>query len=98
MNVRDISYLGDTLTSKHSITMSKDKKAMVRTQSHVINPINLILRSKVHENVVIMNVRDTTSHGDRLKCQIWYANVNSKHVKKPVNLTMMSKVNVVLGS
>ena len=34
--------------AKHSITMSKDKKAVAQTQSHVINPINLPLGSKVN--------------------------------------------------
>ena len=34
--------------AKHSMTKSKDEKAVARTQSHVINPINLTLRSKVN--------------------------------------------------
>ena len=36
--------------AKHtgSMNMSKDKKAVARTQSHVINPINMMLRSKVN--------------------------------------------------
>ena len=33
---------------KYGMTMSKDKEAVVRTQSHVKNPINLTLRSKVN--------------------------------------------------
>ena len=46
------------------------------------------------------------SHGDRHMCQIWLANVKSKNsyrpdtktCQKPVNLTLRSKVNVILGS
>ena len=34
--------------AKHIKTMSKDKKAVAQTQSHVINHINLTLRSKVN--------------------------------------------------
>ena len=34
--------------AKQSMTMSKDKKAESWTQSHVINPINSTLRSKVN--------------------------------------------------
>ena len=34
--------------AKHSMTLSKNKKAEARTQSHVIYPIILTLRSKVN--------------------------------------------------
>ena len=34
--------------AKHSMTVSKNKKTVARTQSHVINSINLTLRSKVN--------------------------------------------------
>ena len=37
--------------AKQSMTLSKDKKAEAWTQSHVINPIKLTLRSKV--NVIL---------------------------------------------
>ena len=57
--------------AKHSITMSKDKKAVAQTQSHVINPINLPLGSKGKLHIRIMNVGNTFSHGDRPMCQIW---------------------------
>ena len=67
----------------------------------------------VHEfkgqcRIGIMNVRDTSSHGDRRMCQIWLTNVKTKNSYKPdtktckkkttCNLTLMSKVNIVLGS
>ena len=34
--------------AKHIMTMSKDKKAVTGTQSHIINPINLTSRSKIN--------------------------------------------------
>ena len=48
MNVRDTLYYGDTLTcqTKYVCQVSKDKKAEAWTQNHVINTINLTLRSK----------------------------------------------------
>ena len=47
--------------AKQSMTMSKDKKAE--------------LEVKVQGHIRIMIVLDTSSHGDRPMCQIWYANV-----------------------
>ena len=35
-------------SAKHRMNMSKDKKVLARKQSHVINPLNLTLRSKVN--------------------------------------------------
>ena len=46
--------------AKQNMTMSKDKKAEAWTQSHVINPINLTLRSKV--NVVSGSWMCATHH------------------------------------
>ena len=84
--------------AKQSMTILKDKKAKSWTQSNVINPINLTLR--------IMNVLDTSSHGDRPICQFWYANVKANRSyrpymetwQKPLNLTLRSKVNIESGS
>ena len=61
----------------HSMTMWKDKKSVAWTQSHVMNPIDLTLRSKVNVVSGIINVQDTSSHSDRTMCQIWYANVKA---------------------
>ena len=53
--------------AKQSMTMSKDKKAKAWTQNHVINPINLTLRSKV--NVVSGSWMYTSSHCHRPMCK-----------------------------
>ena len=45
INVRYTLYHGNHSRAKHSMNMSKEKK-LARTQSHVINPINLTLSSK----------------------------------------------------
>ena len=53
-----------------------------------------------------MKVLDTSSHGDRPTCQIWYANVKAnrsyrsdmKIWQKPINLTLRSKVNIETGT
>ena len=53
-----------------------------------------------------MNVLDTFSHGDRHRCQIWYANAKAykskrsdmKSWQKPINMTLRSKVNIESGS
>ena len=78
MNVGDTSYRGDTL--KCQTKYGKDKKAEAWKQSHVINPINLTLidlEVKCQRRIRIMNVLDTSSHGDRPMCQILYANVKT---------------------
>ena len=94
------------LCAKHNMTMSKDKKAVARTQSHVINPINLTLRSNV--NVVsgsgmyaihlLMVTETCAKYGKPMSNQKIVMGQTRKHVKNPVNLTLRSKVNVVLGS
>ena len=53
-----------------------------------------------------MNVLDTSSHGDRPMCQLWYANIKTnrsyrldmKTWQKPIKLTWRSKVNLESGS
>ena len=105
MNVRDTSYHDDTLTCQTKYNYFKGQKAESLTQSHVINPINLTLRSKfkvvsgswmylTHLLIVIGMF------------QIWYANVKAnrsyrsdmKTWQKPINLTLRSKVNIKSGS
>ena len=80
---------------KRGRTMLKDKKAVARTQSYIIN-------SKSYRNV-----GDTSSHDKRPMCQIWLTNVKSKiknfgrtriHVKILINLILRELVNVLSGS
>ena len=54
------------LSAKHNMTMSKDKKAVVQTQSHVINPIHLTLRLKD----VVSGSRMLAIHPLMKTCQI----------------------------
>ena len=105
MIVRVTSYHDDTLTCQTKYNYFKGQKAESLTQSHVINPINLTLRSKfkvvsgswmylTHLLIVIGMF------------QIWYANVKAnrsywsdmKTWQKPINLTLRSKVNIKSGS
>ena len=75
----------------HSMTMWKDKRYLAWTQSHVMNPINLTLRSKVNVVSGIINVQDTSSHSDRTMCQIWLANIKTKQRYGPdTNLHIQS--------
>ena len=61
---------------------------------------------KGQRRIRIMNVLDTSSHGDRPMCQVWYANVKAnrsyrsdmKTWQKPINLTLTSKVNIKSGT
>ena len=54
------------LCAKYGKPMSIQKKVMARTRKHVKNPIKT-LRGRI----LIVNVRDTSSYGDRPMCQIW---------------------------
>ena len=40
-----------------------------------------VLEIKGQCRIGIMNVRDTSSHGDRRMCQIWLSNVKTKKVE-----------------
>ena len=75
-------------------------------QSHIMNPINLILRSKVdvesgsgiHATHPLM-VRDACAkYGKPMSNQKIVKGRTRKHVENPVKLTSRSKVNVALGS
>ena len=82
------------LSAKHNMTMSKDKKAVVQTQSHVINPIHLTLRSKD----VVSGSRMLAIHPLMVTEACAKYGQTWKHVKYPLKLTLRSKVNVILGS
>ena len=83
------------LHAKQSMTRSRDKKAEAWTQSHVINPMNLTLRSMSYQD------HECTWH-----ILSWCANVKAnrsyrldmKTWQKPINLTLRSKVNIELGT
>ena len=89
--------------AKWSITMSKDIKAEAWTLNHVINPINLTLRSKVkvvsgswmyltHSLMMI----DPCAKDGMLMSKL--TEVTGRTWQKPVNLTLRSKVNIESGS
>ena len=90
--------------AKHIMTMSKNKKSCDRNTESYHKPYKFDFEVK-DQRIRIMNVRNTSSRGDRPICQIWYANVkanksngsNTKTRQKPINLTLRSKVNVKSG-
>ena len=55
---------------KYGMTMSKDNKAVVQTQSHVNKPCKFDIDVKGQHCSGVMNVRDTSSPGDGLMSQI----------------------------
>ena len=69
-------------------------------------PYKLNLQVKGQCRIRIMNVLNTSSHGDRPMCQIWYANATAnrsyksdiKTWQRPINLTLKSKVNIEPGT
>ena len=92
--------------AKQNMSMSKDNKAEVWTQSHVIIPINLTLRSMV--NVVsgswmylthiLMVINPCAKYGKPMSIQKIVMGREQKHVKNPINLPLRSKFKVVSGS
>ena len=106
INVRDTLYHGDTLTCQTKYDYVKGQKSLVLNTKQCHKPYKFDLEVKVQGCFRIMNVLDTSSHGDRPICQIWYANVKAnrsyrsymKTWQKPLNLTLRSKVNIESGS
>ena len=106
INVRDTLYHGDTLTCQTKYDYVKGQKSLVLNTKQCHKPYKFDLEVKVQGFIRIMNVLDTSSHGDRPICQIWYANVKAnrsyrsymKTWQKPLNLTLRSKVNIESGS
>ena len=104
INVRDTLYHGDTLTCQTKYDYVKGQKSLVLNTKPFHKPYKIDLEVKVQGCIRIMNVLDTSSHGDRPICQIWYANVKAnrsyraymKTWQKPLNLTLRSKVNIEL--
>ena len=62
---------------KFCINVSKEKKAVAQRRSHIKNPINLILRSKVNNVFGLWMYATHCLVFDRSICQIWYANVKA---------------------
>ena len=84
----------------------KGQKSLVLNTKQCHKPYKFDLEVKVQGCIRIINVLDTSSHGDRPICQIWYANVKAnrsyrldmKIWQKPIKLTWRSKVNIQSGS
>ena len=106
MNIRDTSYHGDTLTCQTKYDYIKGQKSLILNTMQCHKPLKFDLEVKVQGCIRIMNVLDTSSHGDRPICQIWYASVKAnrsyrsyiKTWQKPLILTLRSKVNIESGS
>ena len=104
--VQDTSYHGDTLTCKTKYDYVTGQKSWGLNTKPCHKAYKFDLKVKGQCRIMIMNVLDTSSHGDRHMCQIWYANVKAnrsyssdmKTWKKPINLTLRSKVNIVSGT
>ena len=77
MNVRDTSYHGDTLTCQTKYDFVKGQKSWGLNTKPCHKPYKFDLEVKGQCRIRIMNVLDTSSHGDRAMCQIWYANVKA---------------------
>ena len=97
---------GDTLTCQTKYEYVKGQKSLVLNTKQCHKPYKFDLEVKVQGCFRIMNVLDTSSHGDRPICQIWYATVKAnrsyrsymKTWQKTLNLTLRSKVNIESGS
>ena len=75
MNVRDTLYQGDKLTCQTKYAYVKGQKSRGLNTKPCHKPYTFDLKVKVQGRIRIMNVLDTSSHGDRPMCQLWYANV-----------------------
>ena len=91
INVRDTLYHGDTLTCQTKYDYVKGQKSLVLNTKSCHKPYKFDLEVKGQGRIRVMNVLDTSSHGDRPMCQLWYANVKAnrsyRHVTNPQNLT-----------
>ena len=106
MNIRDTSYHGDTLTCQTKYDYVKGEKNWGLKTKPCHKPYKFNLQVKGQCRIRIMNVLNTSSHGDRPMCQIWYANATAnrsyksdiKTWQRPINLTLKSKVNIESGT
>ena len=70
INVRDTLYYGDTLTCKIKYDYVIGQKSLVLNTKQCQKSHKFDLEVKVQGCIRIMNVLDTSSHGDRPICQI----------------------------
>ena len=80
MNVRHTSYYGDTLTCKTLYDYVKEQKSRVQNTKPCHKLCTFDLEVKGQRRINIMNVRDTSSEGDRPMCQILYTNFKQTEV------------------
>ena len=70
INVRDTLYHGDTFTCQTKYDYVKGQKSLVLNTKQCHKPYKFDLEVEVQGCIRIMNVLDTSSHGDRPICQI----------------------------
>ena len=68
LNVLEASSHGDRPCAKYGMPMSKLTEVTGRTKAYKFD-----LEVKGQHRIRNMNVRVTSSYGDRPMCQIWYA-------------------------
>ena len=82
--------------AKYGMPMSKQKLSYDTNTCQI--PYKFDLEVKSQHRIIIMNVLNTPSHGDRLMCQMWYDYVKANRSYKDILKPLRSKVNVVLKS
>ena len=78
MNVLDTSSHGDRPMCQIWYANDKANRSNRSGMKTCKKPYKFDLKVKVQGCIWIMNVRDTSYHGDTITCQIWLANVNPK--------------------
>ena len=71
MNVRDTSSHGDTLIQLNMVSQCQTIKMLWAGHETCQKLYKFDLEVKVQGRIWILNVRDTSSHGDTSMCQIW---------------------------
>ena len=89
MNVGDTLYHGDTLTWQTKYDYVKGQNWGLNTKP-CYKPYYFDLEVKGQCPNRIMNALDTSSHGDRPMCQIWYANVKANRRRYDKSLKIWS--------
>ena len=92
--------------AKQSVIKSKGIKSWGLNTKPCHKPYKFDLEVKGQHLIRMVNVLETSSHGDRPMCQIWYANVkangsyrpDTKTCQKPYKFYPNSKFKVVSGS
>ena len=78
-NVHNMLSHGDTLTCQTKYNYVKGQKSWELNTKPCHKPYKFDFKVNVEGRkcIRIMNVLDTSSHGDRPMCQIWFANVKA---------------------